>query len=194
MFCIHQPGHFHRRAQKWPLSDAKPRQITFICASVSRILVLLRTLPPTRRHLSLWVPSPTRSSELCAPVATLTRTSHLSSSSYVRRKASEGGGLQYTQTYAPPTHPSAPYHTMLRRNCELGLRRRFANQLTYCMSTRVPSSQIHIFYSKVFLCMVEMLKLTLDQYLETQSGSRFCKGEWKMRRRRCTFMFIDAIG
>lgn len=140
VFCIHQRGHFHLRAQKWPLSDAKPRQITVICASVSRILVWLRTLPPTRRHPSLWVPSPTRSSELCAPVAMLTRTSHLSSSSYVRRKASEWGGLQYTQTYAPPTHPSAPYHTMLRRNCGLGLRRRFANQLTYCMSTRVPSS------------------------------------------------------
>lgn len=105
MFCIHQPGHFHRRAQKWSLSDAKPRQITFICASVSRILVLLRTLPPTRRHLSLWVPSPTRSSELCAPVATLTRTSHLSSSSYVRRKASEGGGVaihaDICTTYTP---------------------------------------------------------------------------------------------
>lgn len=120
------------------------RQITLIDASVFRISVWLRTLPPTRRHPSLWVPSPTRSSELCAPVATLTRTSHLSSSSYARRKASEywgrGGLLQYTQTYAPPTHPSAPYPTALRRNCGLGLRLRFATKLTYCMSTRAPSS------------------------------------------------------
>lgn len=68
------------------------RQITLIDASVFRISVWLRTLPPTRRHPSLWVPSPTRSSELCAPVATLTRTSHLSSSSYTRRKASEYWG------------------------------------------------------------------------------------------------------
>ncbi|XP_034017392.1 3-hydroxyisobutyrate dehydrogenase a isoform X2 [Thalassophryne amazonica] len=88
-----------------------------------RILVWPKTLLPTRRHPSPWVPWPTRSTESCVPVATLTRTSHPSSSFYVRRKGSERRGST-SNCDPPPTpiyahlkySPHAPYPTFLRRN------------------------------------------------------------------------------
>lgn len=151
------------------------RLIKLVCASVSRILVWLRILPPIQRHPSLWVPSPTRSSELCAPVATLTRTSLLSFNSYVRRKASEcgggGGGLQYMQTYAPTAHTPVSLIPLCTRETEgCG-----PINILYVGTCPLIALADTYFYSNVFLCMVKMLKLTLDQYLEAQSVSSSCK-------------------